>query len=366
MIRLPLFGKDSLPQHTSSFLSLIITFVIWMILLVVFAFIKIPEKEEKYKPIQIVFEQPKVQSVKEKTVTEKKEAQTHKQEIVEQKTEEKPQIQQPKQEVVEQKKETKVEQKTQTSKKQPQQKQNVQTSTTTSAPKQSSQKAATTKKETPANKKVPEFTYAKSVEDLMNEQFETQKSTDVSDFDWDSMFEETSTSSSSNNSKKIVKTESSDFGQAGSLSYNENTNQKSKEVKASSNSALSSSTKSQLDNIADVKQSSSSSKQTSSNQSLSKIDEFDWIQGSMRELQIPKDPKIIISEESGSLLDSTREVIISFTVLEDGSVINIKITPSSVLSPQIQSEIKEQLYNWHFESSSSISLASFRCILQKK
>ena len=67
MIRLPLFGKDSLPQHTSSFLSLIITFVIWMILFVVFAFIKIPEKEEKYKPIQIVFEQPKVQSVKEKT-----------------------------------------------------------------------------------------------------------------------------------------------------------------------------------------------------------------------------------------------------------------------------------------------------------
>ena len=366
MIRLPLFGKDSLPQHTSSFLSLIITFVIWVILLVVFAFVKIPEKEEKYKPIQIVFEQPKVQSVKEKTVTEKKEVQTHKQEIIEQKTEEKPQIQQPKQEVVEQKKETKVEQKTQTSKKQPQQKQNVQTSTTTSVPKQSTQKAATTKKETPANKKVPEFTYAKSVEDLMNEQFETQKSTDVSDFDWDSMFEETSTSSSSNNSKKIVKTESTDFGQAGSLSYNENTNQTSKEVKASSNSALSSSTKSQLDNIADVKQSSSSSKQTSSNQSLSKIDEFDWIQGSMRELQIPKDPKIIISEESGKSLDSTREVIISFTVLEDGSVINIKITPSSVLSPQIQSEIKEQLYNWHFESSSSISLASFRCILQKK
>lgn len=366
MIRLPLFGKDSLPQHTSSFLSLIITFVIWVILLVVFAFVKIPEKEEKYKPIQIVFEQPKVQSVKEKTVTEKKEVQTHKQEIIEQKTEEKPQIQQPKQEVVEPKKETKVEQKTQTSKKQPQQKQNVQTSTTTSVPKQSTQKAATTKKETPANKKVPEFTYAKSVEDLMNEQFETQKSTDVSDFDWDSMFEETSTSSSSNNSKKIVKTESTDFGQAGSLSYNENTNQTSKEVKASSNSALSSSTKSQLDNIADVKQSSSSSKQTSSNQSLSKIDEFDWIQGSMRELQIPKDPKIIISEESGKSLDSTREVIISFTVLEDGSVINIKITPSSVLSPQIQSEIKEQLYNWHFESSSSISLASFRCILQKK
>ena len=97
MIRLPLFGKDSLPQHTSSFLSLIITFVIWMILLVVFAFIKFPEKEEKYKPIQIVFEQPKVQAVKEKTVTEKKEVQTHKQEIIEQKTEEKPQIQQPKQ-----------------------------------------------------------------------------------------------------------------------------------------------------------------------------------------------------------------------------------------------------------------------------
>jgi hypothetical protein len=164
----------------------------------------------------------------------------------------------------------------------------------------------------------------------------------------------------------IVKTESTDFGQAGSLSYNENTNQTSKEVKASSNSALSSSTKSQLDNIADVKQSSSSLKQTSSNQSLSKIDEFDWIQGSMRELQIPKDPKIIISEESGRLLDSTREVIISFTVLEDGSVINIKITPSSVLAPQIQSEIKEQLYNWHFEASDSISLASFRCILQKK
>lgn len=366
MIRLPLFGKDSLPQHTSSFLSLIITFVIWVVLLVVFAFIKFPEKEEKYKPIQIVFEQPKVQAVKEKTETEKKEVQTHKQEIVEQKTEEKTQIQQTKQEVVEQKKETKVEQKTQTAKTQPQQKQNVQTSKTTSAPKQSSQKAATTKKETPANKKVPEFTYAKSVEDLMNEQFETQKSTDVSDFDWDSMFEETTTSSSSNNSKKIVKTESTDFGQAGSLSYNENSNQTSKEVKSSSNSALSSSTKSQLDNIAEAKQSSSSSKQTSSNQSLSKIDDFDWIQGSMRELQIPKDPKIIISEESGKSLDSTREVIISFTVLEDGSVINIKITPSSVLSPQIQSEIKEQLYNWHFESSSSISLASFRCILQKK
>lgn len=363
MIRLPLFGKDSLPQHTSSFLSLIITFVVWIVLFVVFAFVKFPEKKEEYKPIQIVFEQPKVQSVQEKTVPEKKEVQTPKQELVEQKSVQK--TEQKKQEVVEQKtqpqKKESVEPKTNNAPKQ-----TAQTTKTTTAPKQSTQKTSTTKKETPANKKVPEFTYAKSVEDLMNEQFETQKSSNVSDFDWDSMFEETTTSSSSNNNQKYVKTESSDFGQAGSLSYNENSNQTSKEVKSSSNSTLSSSTKSQLDNIADAKQSSSSSKQTSSNQSLSKIDDFDWIQGSMRELQIPQNPKIVISEVSGRLLDSTREVIISFTVLEDGSVINIKITPSSVLAPQIQSEIKEQLYNWHFESSDSISLASFRCILQKK
>lgn len=56
MIILPLFGKDSVPHYQSRFIGAIGTFVLWIILLLLFILIGPKNKKEKPQPIQIVLE----------------------------------------------------------------------------------------------------------------------------------------------------------------------------------------------------------------------------------------------------------------------------------------------------------------------
>lgn len=77
--------------------------------------------------------------------------------------------------------------------------------------------------------------------------------------------------------------------------------------------------------------------------------------GSARQLLYPKSPSILISEENAKLIDSTRNVTISFIVKDDGSVpfSDIEISPSSSIPAQIQREIKEQIKTWQFSEDAS-------------
>ena len=55
MIKYPLFGKDSIPHKTSSFLGIVITAIVTLIFFIVTLFIKFPEKQ-KFEVIKITLE----------------------------------------------------------------------------------------------------------------------------------------------------------------------------------------------------------------------------------------------------------------------------------------------------------------------
>ncbi|WP_407400383.1 hypothetical protein [Treponema sp.] len=77
--------------------------------------------------------------------------------------------------------------------------------------------------------------------------------------------------------------------------------------------------------------------------------------GSARQLLYPKSPSIMVSEENARLIDTTRNVKITFTVKPDGSVPfgGIQITPGASIPAAIQKEIKEQIMAWKFSEDAS-------------
>ena len=90
--------------------------------------------------------------------------------------------------------------------------------------------------------------------------------------------------------------------------------------------------------------------------------------GSARVLLEPLKPVIIISEENGKKIDSSRQVVISFRILAAGNVpfSGITITPSSALPEEIQSEIKDQVSTWRFAPASSDGQAKFEYSIIKR
>ena len=58
MIRTPLFGKDSIPHHTSAFIALLGTLLFWLILLIAGIFIPAGKTKPKLKTVQIVLASP--------------------------------------------------------------------------------------------------------------------------------------------------------------------------------------------------------------------------------------------------------------------------------------------------------------------
>lgn len=69
----------------------------------------------------------------------------------------------------------------------------------------------------------------------------------------------------------------------------------------------------------------------------------------------PSHPVIVISPEKEALINSSREVTITFTVNSSGLVDpnSITITPSAMLPVEIQGEIKDQIATWRFLVPSS-------------
>ena len=55
--KIPLFGQDSSPQHTSNILALIGTLTFWLFFLICMIFIKQKPQKPKFKEIQIVLPQ---------------------------------------------------------------------------------------------------------------------------------------------------------------------------------------------------------------------------------------------------------------------------------------------------------------------
>ena len=227
----------------------------------------------------------------------------------------------------------------------------------------------------PAPKKA-KIKYKKSLDELMEEQMGAsakQKAFDDSMFD--DVVAETNTSSQSV-SKNVNRMDSSSAlsGSAAVAADSTSGSVSATADRAEKPSSASSATSAMLSKISAAQDST-----TIGNGLSSKSDEkvaqstdgklaIEFSDGSARVLLEPLKPVIIISEENGKRIDSSRQVVISFRILAAGNVpfSGITITPSSALPEEIQSEIKDQVSTWRFAPASSDGQAKFEYSIIKR
>lgn len=366
-------------------ISFILTVFIWLVIFISLLVIKPIQKEPKYKEIQIVLDSVKKIEKKENLTTEKKDTLAKNQkenqqveksepketkEIVEQKVEtpvppvEKQKVE-PKKEVqnkiVEKVSEKKVAEKPKEVKK------------TAAKPVEKKVESKPTEKPAPVKEivKTEPVKYAKSVEDLMEEQFQEKKS--VEDFDWDSMFGDDSDSDSNTSSEtKKITTKNTTAGTAGSVSENQNavvssttkSNNTSQKVSESTSGKLSQISNAEFVGKSNISEKTSVETSVGSNGKVS----VKMQNGQSRVLLSPSEPKIYISEEGAKLIEGSVTVVISFTVLESGTVPSgeISITPASLLPSTVRNEIVSQLSKWRFEADDFAALARLEFSIVKK
>ena len=256
-----------------------------------------------------------------------------------------------------------------------------------SKPENSKAAPAKTVEQPKAAPKVPETTtapapkkakikYKKSLDELMEEQMGAsakQKAFDESMFD--DVVAETNTSSQSV-SKNVNRMDSSSAlsGSAAVAADSASGSVSATADRAEKPSSASSATSAMLSKISAAQYSTTIGNGLSSKSDVKVAQSTDGklaielSDGSARVLLEPLKPVIIISEENGKRIDSSRQVVISFRILAAGNVpfSGITITPSSALPEEIQSEIKDQVSTWRFAPASSDGQAKFEYSIIKR
>lgn len=256
-----------------------------------------------------------------------------------------------------------------------------------SKPENSKAAPAKTVEQPKAAPKVPETTtapapkkakikYKKSLDELMEEQMRAsakQKAFDESMFD--DVVAETNTSSQSF-SKNVNRMDSSSAlsGSAAVAADSTSGSVSATADRAEKPSSASSATSAMLSKISAAQYSTTIGNGLSSKSDVKVAQSTDGklaielSDGSARVLLEPLKPVIIISEENGKRIDSSRQVVISFRILAAGNVpfSGITITPSSALPEEIQSEIKDQVSTWRFAPASSDGQAKFEYSIIKR
>ncbi|MBR4600253.1 MAG: hypothetical protein IKO39_09420, partial [Treponema sp.] len=89
--------------------------------------------------------------------------------------------------------------------------------------------------------------------------------------------------------------------------------------------------------------------------------------GTPRVLLEPSEPRIILSKEASALIDSTKRLTVSFTVMAGGNVpvTSVKISPD-ILPSLVSMEIREQISRWRFQAASYDGTARFEYTIQKQ
>ena len=239
--------------------------------------------------------------------------------------------------------------------------------------KKSSKPSSAAKKSEPSSKT---YTYKKSLEELMEEQMLASakpKAFDESMFD--DVVAETNTSSQSV-SKNVNRMDSSSAlsGSAAVAADSTSGSVSATADRAEKPSSASSATSAMLSKISAAQYSTTIGNGLSSKSDVKVAQSTDGklaielSDGSARVLLEPLKPVIIISEENGKRIDSSRQVVISFRILAAGNVpfSGITITPSSALPEEIQSEIKDQVSTWRFAPASSDGQAKFEYSIIKR
>ena len=386
--KIPLFGQDSSPQHTSNILALIGTLAFWLFFLICMIFIKQKPQKSKFKEIQIVLSQDfttqKTTPTKEDKSENQKESskmqETQKtEEIVKTVQNEVPQIETSQvtetvtkapetKNAVPNKTEPKTVQKTQAESKPAEQK----------APENTKPKTAPITESKPVQKtesvqNAEPVEYAKSVEELMAEQMNSKKKTN--DFNWD-MFEDDMNEDNQDNvytqfQNNSVETQKSTFsGEAGVAAEQNVSSIKSETVQKEKNASTQKTSSSTANALAKISNTSFKGKvengiigqtevQTETNQDGHV--KLKMSNGNTRALLEPTQPVINLSQNAASTIDGSRTVKIRFKVVESGNVPQneIQITPASILTEIVKSEIIEQISRWRFEAADYIAFAEF-------
>lgn len=322
--------------------SIVFTFLVWLIIALFFTFYT-PKKEE-YKTIQLTLEnsvQP-VKKIEKPAVEQKSEPKIIENKTVEKKSETKPES---KTENLLVKKETPV-QKTQT--KAQQQKSSVSQS---------------------AKPKMAQQTFQKSTEELMAEQF--SKKSVKKEFDWsafENVEENTNSSQTEKNSKTVssISNEQALFGTAGKQIQNDDEKTYSSSANKNVQKNVSSSTQNLLNEISSQTFSSTSANVKSQSSIDSTLDTSGKVVFVMNDKQTrlllePQTPEITLSANASATIDSTKNLRIEFTVLENGHVElnSIKISPASSITRIVQEEIIQSVLKWRFNSASTKATATF-------
>ena len=374
MIRPPLFGKDSSPQYTAPRVAAIGTAVFTFIFFICMFFAPGPHNKPKYETVRIVLDTTPIEMEKkgESSASGIPEPAPQKIEDVSAPEGAPEAALEPVKQTVQE-----------TPKAEPK-----------PAPKPASKPAPKTepkpvqkKTETKTVEKQPKYTKRtdnswetrKSVEDLMAEQAEkrTSKSTTTTQDPWAQFddsddFVQTNTvqtqkkvdNKSALSGSSATSTSKTNEKQSTSNSANSSQNVQTK-ADSSTSSALSGIAKTQFTNKTFVSGNSSVNMKTAS--SSSGETSVSMNDGSSRTLVKPKEPKISISSEAAKSVSGSPTVKITFTVMADGTVpeSSVKITPASLLTEELISDIAWQLSMWRFQPGVGNATASFDFTIKK-
>ena len=373
----PLIGKNSSPHVASLFIAVLVTSTFWICFTICAFVLKPFHKKQVFETVQIVLSSTPVETKTEESKSDSSELAKVEEAVppVEEMIQETAVEESVQNEIALPLEETApvtppapapapekpVPQKTQETTKTAQDK----TKTTQDKP-----KTTTKTNETPADKRVPEYIeYSKDMSDF-DDNFGEKKNSTVSDPNWE--LGKTVSSSSNTDVPQKVKEQNETIGSAAQSTTTTNQRQ-SGGGKTQDDTPVTASdkTKGMLNN---VKQSTYTSSLDDGSKSVSTVSTekkdgklaVAMSDGSTRVLLDPLSPSISLSAEAAATIDTDKNVKISFSVSASGNVIDIKITPESILPEKVREEIRSQLKNWKFESSSSSANASFEYTIIKK
>ena len=387
--KIPLFGKDSSPQHTSNILALTGTLAFWLIFFIFMIVIKPKPQKPKFKEIQIVL--PQDFTTQKNTAKKEEKSENQKEPSKMQETQKNEVIEKPVQNEVPQ---IETSQETETVTKAPETKnavpnntepKTVQKTQTESKPEKQKAPEVTKPKTVPITESKPvqktesvqnaePVEYAKSVEELMAEQMTSKKK--KKEFDWD-MFEDDLQEENiqdyvqTQKTKNPVQTQTSSFsGEAGVAADQNVSSIKSESVQKGKNASTQKTSSSTANALAKISNTSFKANTSSGISGQTEVQteinqdghvKLKMSNGNTRALLEPTQPVINLSQNAASTIDGSRTVKIRFKVVESGNVPQneIQITPASILTEIVKSEIIEQISRWRFEAADYVAFAEF-------
>ena len=370
MIRLPVFGKDSLPHASSRVISLGVTTLFWFIFIICAIYIG-PKKNDnvKYEVVQLMLspEDHYVPNITQEMI-DKVGGKAESEADMEQNAPAQERLPAVEQQVPV---ETPVSQPVQKQKNPaPVNTNNAQKSPASTAKQPVPVPESSTVSQTASATSAKTYEYANSVDDMLKTQTANTKPKDYSNVDWDAMFGDSSNAQTSQSvATTKVQSQNSVSGAAATTSSPSNPTASSSSGTNSSGATNNTASSSTLNSLSQMANSNAAAGSNSSNSSTANASSsssqktatggpFEFNDGASRSLK--SELKITFSSEASKAITENRDLVISFYINEAGNVYNISFKNSAGIAPIVLSEIKTQINKWIFDSAPNTSIATFR------